>query len=85
MPRYTLLRQDRTLHTPPGSSGEFSSVKVSFPPIRHPDGHPVTFVCEDGEYALAEARRTYPDLREILLAVEPYSEEKHGRLNPRIQ
>ena len=83
MPRYTLLRQDRTILL--GNSVEFSSVKVSFPPIRHPDGRAYTFHTETPEAALAEARATFPELREILLAVEPYSEEKHGNPSRRIQ
>lgn len=82
MPRFTLLRQDRTLIL--GDSREFSSVKVSFPPMRDAQGNPLTVDAIDGEDALRHFRATRPGLKEILLAVEPYSESKHGHRESRV-
>lgn len=82
MPSFTLLRQDRTVTL--GDSREFSSVKVAFYPIRLPNGRPIILIEQSGEHALKQARRLYPELKEILLAVEPYSEEKHGNPSRRI-
>jgi len=84
MPRFTLLRQDRTIITPPGHSGEFSSVKVAFPPIRDPQGNPLTVDALDGEDALLYFRTVYPELKEILLAVEPTNKSHYGNRESRV-
>ena len=74
MPLYTLLRQERTV------SPNLSEVKVKFPPIREKNGPPVVIDAPEPEDAFTWFRAKHPHLREILLAVEPYSQEKHGRL-----
>lgn len=82
MPRFTLLRQDRTLIL--GDSREFSSVKVSFPPIRDAQGNPLTVDAIDGEDALRYFRATRPGLKEILLAVEPTTKAHYGNRESRV-
>ena len=82
MPSFTLLRQDRTLIL--GDSREFSSVKVSFPPMRYPDGAPIILEAESGEEALGNARQLFPGLKEILLAVEPTTKAHYGNRESRV-
>jgi hypothetical protein len=83
MPRYALLRQDRAL-IPAANQGEIPSVKVTFHPIRSPQGIAYTIEAASGEDALRDFRETFGHLNELLLAVEPYSEQKHGNAKPRI-